>query len=274
MSGFVFFSFPPSPALAPFVDSLWGVRGSAHYHVESILPNGAIELMVNFGPRQKVVAYGDRAADDEFRRAWIAGIQDQPLVHASPEGANHVAARFHAGGAHAFFDLPMDALTNRVVELDDLVGDRATDELWTRLREVESDEARCRVLERWLLERRSAVHPYFATVRRAIDLLHARAAGTPIGEVCGRLGLSNRHLIKQFRETVGLKPKSYGRIERLQRVIGACRGKTDVHWSRLAVEHGFSDQSHLIREFRRLAMVSPQQFLASRTPDESDVIVM
>ncbi|MGH7539515.1 MAG: AraC family transcriptional regulator [Gemmatimonadota bacterium] len=273
MSGFVFFSFPPGAELAPFVDSFWGVRGSAHYHVESVLPNGAIELMVNFGPRQKVVAYGERDAQDEFRRAWIAGIQDQRVVHASPEGANHIAARFRAGGAHAFFDLPMYELTNRVVELDDLIGSGATGQLWSRLRDVADDEGRCRAFERWLLERRTAVHPSFATVRRAIDLLRGSARGTPVGVVCARLGMSNRHLIKQFRETVGLAPKSYGRIDRFQSVIGACRGKDDVSWSRLAVEYGFADQSHLIREFRRLGMITPGEFLASRTPDESHVIV-
>lgn len=273
MSGFVFFTFPPSPALAPFVDALWGVRGSAHYHVESVLPNGATELMVNFGPRQRVVAYGDREVDEEFRRAWIAGIQDRRLVHASPEGANHVAARFRAGGAHAFFELPMDELCNQVVELDDLMGPGATDELWTRLREVEDDEGRCRALERWLLERRVAVHPYFATVRRAVDLLRANAYGTPVGEVCARLGLSNRHLIKQFRHTVGLTPKAYGRIGRFRTVIDACRGLDDVPWARVAARFGYADQSHLIREFRRLAMVTPEEFIANRTPDESHVIV-
>lgn len=273
MDGVVFFSFPPSVALAPFIECFWGVRGVAHYHIESILPNGAIELMVNFGPRQNVVAYGERDVADEFRNAWIAGIQDHRLVHASPEGANHVAARFRAGGAHAFFDLPMDELAGRVVELEDAIGARAAEELSARLREVDGDEARCRALEQWLVSRRRAVHPYFATVRRAVDLLRAGAYGTPVGELCARLGLSNRHLARQFRRTVGLAPKTYARIGRLQRVIGACRGDASPRWARLAAEHGFADQSHLIREFRRLALVTPEQFIAARTPDEGHVIV-
>jgi AraC-like DNA-binding protein len=273
VSGFVFFSFPPGPELAPFVETFWGVRGSAHYHVESVLPNATTELMVNFGVRQKVVAYGEHRADDEFRKAWIAGIQDQRLVHASPQGVNHVAARFRAGGAHVFFDLPMDELTNQVVELDDVIGPGATDQLWTRLREVDGDEARCRALEGWLLERRSAVHPYFVTVRRAIDLLRRGPHRAPVAQVCARLGLSNRHLIKQFRRTVGLAPKTFGRIERFQKVINACRGRAHVPWSRVAAEFGFADQSHLTREFRRLSLVTPEEFLAARTPDESHVIV-
>ncbi len=273
MSGFHFFTQDPSPRLAPFVERLWGVRGSADFHVESVLPDGAVQLMVNFGPTQAVVAYGDRECRDEFRRAWIAGIQDQRLVHASPQGADHISVQFRPGGAHAFFGLPMDELADQVVELDDLIGPRAADELGARLREAEGDEARCQVFQRWLLERRASVHPYFATVQTAMELLRRGSRGTPVAEVCRRLGLSNRHLIKQFREMVGLTPRTYGRIERFQKVIVACRGKDDVPWSRLAAECGYADQSHLIREFRRFAAVTPEEFLAVRTPEGLDVVV-
>jgi methylphosphotriester-DNA--protein-cysteine methyltransferase len=137
---------------------------------------------------------------------------------------------------------------------------------------MDSDESRCRSLERWLLQRRVAVHPYFASVRKALDLLRVGAHGTPVGEVCARLGLSNRHLIKQFRSTVGLTPKSYGRIARFRNVIDACRGLDEVPWAAMEARFGYADQSHLIREFRRIGMLTPEQFIARRTPDRSHVI--
>jgi AraC-like DNA-binding protein len=228
--------------------------------------------MVNFGPAPRVVRYGDREANDRFDHAWLAGMQDQRLVHASEGGSDHIAVRFRPGGAHAFFDLPMDSVTNQVVPLGDLLGRVAAD-LRDRLGATEGDEARCRVFEAWLLERRASVHPYFATVRRAVDLLRGHAHGVRVSDLCDRLGLSNRHLINQFRRTVGLAPKTYARIERLQGVIQACRGRTAVAWSRVAAQAGYADQSHLIREFRRLAGVTPAEFLTRRTPDESHVIV-
>ncbi|MEQ9398968.1 MAG: AraC family transcriptional regulator [Longimicrobiales bacterium] len=270
---FVYFEVPPPTALAPFVECLWGVRGSAHYHVESVLPNGAMELMINFGPRQTVVGYGDRVADDPFDRAWLAGIQDQRLVHASPAGADHISARFRPGGAHAFFDLPMDEVANQVVSLDDLIGASATADLRDRLGAVDDDVARCGLLGQWLLDRRAAVHPWWATARRAADLLRGHARGMAVGDVCDRLGLSHRYLIQQFRTTVGLAPKTFGRVQRFQGVIDDCRGRRTVQWSRLAARHGYADQSHMIREFRRFAAVTPTQFLARRTPDESHVVV-
>lgn len=272
MPDFHFFAATPSAALSPFVETIWGIRGTAQYHVESVLPNGAIELMVNFGPRQRIVAYGEREVDETYVNAWISGIQDQRLIHASPSGADHIAVRFRPGGAHAFFDLPVSELTNRVVDLDVLVGS-AVQDLRDQLQEARDDRARCAVLDRWLCERPLAVHPHFATVRRAMDLLSAGPFRTHVAEVCQRLGLSNRHLVAQFRGIVGLPPKRMVRIERLQTVIDACRGRRRVDWSRLAHRCGFADQSHLIQEFRRLGQVSPTEFLERRTPDESYVVI-
>lgn len=272
MSDFTFFQIAPPAALAPFVECVWGVRGSAEYHVEAVVPNGAMELMVSLGPRQKVVAFGERTVDETFDTAWLAGIQDQRLVHASEHGSDHISVRFRPGGAHAFFGLPMDELTNRVIPLGDLIGDDAIG-LRDRIGIEATDEARARSFASWLLERRMPVHPHFGTVRRAIDLVRGSARGLRVADLCDRLGLSNRHLIEQFRRTVGLAPKTYARIERFQRVVESCRGRGDVCWSRLAVRHGYADQSHLIREFRRLSAVTPSEFLRSRTPDESHVIV-
>lgn len=271
MSGFEFFAFPPRPELAPFVEMIWGVRGEAHFTTESVLPSGAIELMVNFGPVQKVVGHGDRELEDLYRRAWLAGMQDRRLVHCADMGADHIAVRFRPGGAHAFFDIRMDEVTNQVVELELLIGSEATS-LRDRLGALPSDRARAVELEAWLLAQRR-VHPSFSTVHRGVEMLCGDHYRTSVAEVCDRLGLSNKHLIEQFRRVVGLTPKVIGRVERFQGVIAHCRGRDAVDWQEVTHRFGYADQSHLIREFRRLGGVTPSHFLAHRTPDESNVVV-
>ena len=201
MSTFHFFVFPPSPALAPFIDSIWGVRGTSFFTREAVLPNGVVELMVNFGPTQKVHAYGEQEVDESFHRYWLAGIQDQPLVIGSPNGTDHMGIRFKPGGAHAFFDVPMDAVTNEVHELDLLLGRDACEELRDRLWSRPTDRERAREAERWLLGRRYAVHPYFSTVRRAIDLLQGSGftLDVPAGEthaIVGPTGAGKSTVVK------------------------------------------------------------------------------
>jgi AraC-like DNA-binding protein len=273
VSDFEFFTFAPSPALAPFIECVWGVRGSTTFTQEAILPNGAIELMVNFGPTQKVHAYGERTVDESFRRYWLAGIQDQPLVIGSPHGTDHLGVRFRPGGAHAFFDVPMDAVSNQVLDLDLVLSPGPCEELRERLEAIPGDLARAREVERWLGERRYAVHPYFATVRRALDLLQASGFGIDVGELCDRVGLSNRQLIAQFRTVVGLTPKTLSRIGRFNAVVRAAQSRPRVEWANLAYSFGFADQSHLVREFNRFAGVTPTEYLARRVPSDGNMIV-
>lgn len=262
---------PPSPELAPFVELIWGVRAPGELSGEIILPNGAIELMVNLGPEQRVHAYGDEAVDEAFVEAWLAGIQDQPLTIGSPWGCDHVGVRFRPGGAHAFFGLPMEDLRNQVVDLDLLVGTGAR-ALRDRVGEHADHAGRARALEAWLLERRASVHPYWSTVRRAIQMVREADFRLGVGELCERLGLSNRHLIRQYRTVVGLTPKTLARVERFTAVIDATRGRHDVPWAELAYRFGYSDQSHLVREFRRFAGATPTEFLARRSVDEGHMI--
>jgi AraC-like DNA-binding protein len=273
LSDFEFFSFAPTPALAPFIDCVWGVRGSTFFSQEVILPNGAIELMVNFGPTQKVHAYGERTVDESFRRYWLAGIQDRPLVIGSPNGTDHMAVRFRPGGAHAFFDVPMHEVANQVLDLDLVLGRDACEELKERLEAVPTDLGRAREAERWLLERRHAVHPYFATVRRTIDVIQGSGFKVDVGELCERAGLSNRHLIALFRSVVGLTPKTMSRIARFHAVVRAAHEAPRIEWSRLAHSHGFADQSHLVREFNRFAGVPPTEYVARRVPSDGNMFV-
>ena len=49
-------------------------------------------------------------------------MQDQPLVHRAEGFSDHISVRFRPGGAHAFLDLPLDELTDRVVALGDVLG--------------------------------------------------------------------------------------------------------------------------------------------------------
>jgi AraC-like DNA-binding protein len=261
-----FFSFPPRAELAPFVETIWGVRGMGTDPVEAVVPNGAIELMVNFGPTQEVVGRGDHTVLERYRYAWLAGIQDRRLVHCSRLGADHISVRFCPGGAHAFFELPMDTLANQVIELDLLVGSEARS-LRDRLGVLSSDRSRSGLFQDWLLGRRR-VHSAFELVRRALDILDRCDARAPIAAVCDDLGISNKHLVSQFRRLVGLPPKVVGRIQRFQRVIQACGSREEVDWLDLVDSCGYADQSHLIREFRGFAGLTPSEFLVVAAPEQ------
>lgn len=73
-------------------------------------------------------------------------------------------------------------------------------------------------------------------------------------------GLSPFHLVRVFREAVGLPPHAYLDQVRVERAKGLLSAGLPI--ARAAAEAGFADQSHLTRRFKRLVGVTPGQYRA------------
>jgi AraC-like DNA-binding protein len=64
-----------------------------------------------------------------------------------------------------------------------------------------------------------------------------------------------------FNLEVGVKPKLFVRIQRFQRVLQKVHYLPVVDWRQLALEQGYFDQSHLIRDFVAFSGLSPADYL-------------
>jgi AraC-like DNA-binding protein len=260
----------PRPPLDAFVEAVWSVRGSAGYRRFVMLPNGALQLMVNFGAPHRVLQAGGETLDRDCRAVWIAGLQDAPLEIESPEQSDLLAIRFRPGGAHAFLPLPLHAVTNAVVEADDVLGAAAL-ELRERLALAPDWPARLRITEDWLLARLRPREPDHRRIAAAVATLSADRVSASVQATCERLGLSNRHLIVLFRSLVGLPPKTYARVHRFHAALA--RLPASRSRAALALDLGYVDQAHFGNEFRRFAGVAPGDYLRRRGPDNESLIV-
>jgi transcriptional regulator GlxA family with amidase domain len=63
-----------------------------------------------------------------------------------------------------------------------------------------------------------------------------------------------------FRRAVGITPKHYYRIKRFTAALRHLASAKPENLADLAVAVGYSDQSHLSREFREFAGIPPTQY--------------
>ena len=75
---------------------------------------------------------------------------------------------------------------------------------------------------------------------------------------CARANLRAR-----FRRATGLTPKRYAELVRFHRLIDATPVAGVAPWSELAADGGYSDQSHVIRDFKRFTGKTPTQLILS-----------
>ena len=105
-----------------------------------------------------------------------------------------------------------------------------------------------------------------------IDLaVAAMDRGASVRSVSERLDVSPRQIARMFQRHVGMTPKRFARIRRLQRVLRSAHADPGQDWVVLAAEHGYADQSHLIRDFRDLTGLTPSAYRRLATVEHNHV---
>jgi AraC-like DNA-binding protein len=213
------------------------------------IPRPEVHLVVRIGPVARngldVYAFG---AQQKAHRKLIRG------------GQRSVTARLHLGAHEAVLGAPASAIAGRIIALDELWGDAATRRLLERLAEAPSTDAAAAVLQ-------SAIAERLARARRArpgADLSRAaadRLNHANVNAVALDLGVSERHLRRVFRETVGVSPKAFAKLTRFHRALRVARDSAGSSWASIAALAGYYDQAHLIAEFRAIAGVTPSTLL-------------
>jgi AraC-like DNA-binding protein len=237
--------------------------------VERILPNGQAHLMVNL-EEDEFRTYSGQHCETVVRAngAVLIGPHGRDTAIDTAEQRRLIAVEFKPGGAAAFLRMPLYETRDRMTELDEVWG-RDGRIVRERLCEATTPAGKLRTLEAVLLERIAGV--YDPQISFAIALLES---GLSVAEAGERLGLLPKTFVRRFRRHVGLFPKRFARVRRLQRIVGSVVGRTKVDWCRLAADHGYTDQAHLIHDFRDLTGITPAAYYPSSPQRRNHVPLM
>ena len=198
-------------------------------------------------------------------RSFVAALHDSHTLVEHDGRQEGIEVRLTPLGARALFGLPMHELTNRVVDLDALIGRRG-DELIERLWETGSWKRRFAVLDEAIAARFERAPRPESELAWAWGRMRASAGRASVSGLAGELGWSHRRLIARFREGIGLAPKTMGRVLRFERASRLLQQVEEPRLAEVALDCGYYDQAHLNRDFRQFAGTTPGGYLARRLP--------
>lgn len=259
-------SAQPESDLVGIVWEYWEVKGRLSPFREALLPNGFAEIMFNLGPPHRVL---QGSGTGVWERSWFSGLQERSIFIESLEGTHLVSIRLHPLGATQLLGDSATRAANSIVDLEALIGAEAR-ELRDRLLTAQSPAARFSILEDFIAARSLAEIPRF--IRDAVARIEASHGSLRVADLHRELAVSRKHLAVSFTRYVGVSAKSYAQIQRFLWTLEQLRNSTDVDWSRLAAEAGYSDQSHLVRDFRRVGAASPTEYLRKFAPDRDALL--
>jgi AraC-like DNA-binding protein len=259
----IYRTYRPGAPLTGFVGWFWFFEGFVpNYRKERVLPDGGMELVIYLkeGPRRLF----DRENGDEFqsfRGAWISGAQSRFIEIDTAQHSSMMGVHFLPGGARPFLNLPLGELRDRVVEVDCLWGQ---DGLRERLLEAADMAEKFEILEVFLLRQGRDRFEHRPVVEGALSVFSREDSFTTVRSMAERLGVSQRHLIQEFTNAVGLTPKRFSRISRFQRVLKRIEASKKVEWADVSAACGYYDQSHFAHDFSEFSGFNPSAYLTER----------
>jgi AraC-like DNA-binding protein len=191
---------------------------------------------------------------------WVAvtGPRITPLQIAVHPGDEFWGAHFVPGAA--------ESLLGRTLRDSRVLADAFASPEWIKATLARLDKVRTLSSARQALDRSlsdlapcaPAVDPH---VMACIALIIRSRGALPISRIATTAGLSERQFRRRFRAMTGLSPKEYARVRRTRAALVDAAHASLPRWCEIALERGFTDQAHLIGEFRRTLGRTPRSMM-------------
>jgi AraC-like DNA-binding protein len=240
----------PAPALVDLVDlyALITWKLGAETLEQETLPDAAVYLVID-------------ATD-----ARVSGVRRGRSSYVLSGSERAFGVTFRPAGFRPFIESPVAALTDRSVDLSDLI--EAGGSLATTIRAARSAGEMAAAADGFLLELGARAD---ANVR-AINALVERARSDPamrfVRQLAALAATSERQLQRRFREYVGVGPKWVIRRARLQDAAGTLAAGVDPSLAELALDLGYVDQAHFTNDFTAQVGVPPAAYVRGDLPDK------
>lgn len=231
----------PSDDLQFFVEHYWMVRwdlrGQAPYHAEH-LPDASVHLVI----------------EDDL--AVVLGVASRKFSRLTEGAGRAFCIKFRPGAFYPFVNAPVSGFTNKRVSLSEVFG-AAGQALETAIRAAKEDKPSVEIAEQFLRSRRPERDDAVALIHRIIERVAADRALTKCAHLEHEFNVTERTLQRLFSRYVGVSPGWVIRRYRIHDAVNQLEQGEVVDWPALAVDLGYFDQAHFIKDFKKLIGVSP-----------------
>jgi len=234
----------PSEALAPFVDHLWEKQvdesGIIPYEIETIFPEDQAVLTYSFGKDY----FRSHANTSEFKSIngiQVEGLHQAPNFYKHQPGIHIFGVKFRAGGLYPFLTSPVAATNNLSTDAKIIFS------LLPELNSSMDFNERCELIESFLL-----AHLIDKQAKKYIKLLMW------LDELESETTASYKTLSRLFQEVIGISPKEYVQIKRVNQSLALFASSKDIKSQDLADQLGYYDSAHFINEFKKYTGKTPK----------------
>lgn len=170
---------------------------------------------------------------------------------------------FQPNGIHQLLGIPANEFHDSIIPVEDIFDEKITTLQESLLQQ--NNEIRVELLNsffRSLITSKTASNQFL--INHSLTFIIKNKGHFSIKQLVEYTGYTERHLERKFKECIGLNPKKFGNVIRLHYFLKLVKDKTDdINLTSICYDAGFSDQSHLIKEFRKHTGITPTEYISN-----------
>lgn len=250
----------PLPRLSAHLECFWFASKDGPAGLpERVLPDGCVEWIFHLGAPFKRLNQANEWATQP--RSFVVGELTRFILLQPTGPVDTMGVRFRPGGAYRFLPFPVGLLTDSFVSTGNIWG-RDGEYLEEAVLNARSHQHRQDAVETFLLSRLIDSEPRRRFDAAVGEVLRSRGQ-MRVNQIAAAIGCSPRQLEREFRAAAGLSPKALARVIRFQNLLRLAGEDALRQWAGVALDCGYADQPHMVREFRELTGQSPTERNAS-----------
>lgn len=230
---------PEKSPVAHFYQFTYNEKNSL---IDGVVPDGAIDLIF----------------DTDSGCATVSGSVESVRKSPFNQGHTYFGVRFKPGVFEHYGEISASELVEATVPLSCIIKK----EVFDAIASCNSFEQRISAVNKTLLDllendKNSAPQ----LVNGLLSYIYEHSGNVTIGEMEDCFFYSRRHLLRVFKQYIGMDIKSFCRIMRFQSVLPELNVGSQLQLTEVAQNHGYYDQMHFQKEFKEFALFSPKVYM-------------
>lgn len=257
----VYKTHTPSGFLSKYLKEIVYIKDYYPEHfMDKYLPDGTINIVFELSNTSKYIY--DNFSNEEKQKCsqvWFSGVLKE-YITISSHAEEMIVVVFHPGACYPLTHNNANLFTDKVVSAVDVFGMTIID-LYTNLKTSNLLDDKFYKIENWLSNQLIDDDFYTNIIRTAIDYICSTSSKVSISNLALESGFSQKQFIQLFRKYVGITPKQLHRIMRFNDILSNIKKNEKVSWTAIALDCGYFDQAHFIKDFKSFSGLNPKKYL-------------
>lgn len=242
--------FKPSKYLSNYIDRYFICTQTKSLPL--ILPGTGLELLFHLN---NPLAINNK----ELSSAHIICPRER-LMFDENDDVNYISVRFYSGSFRHFTHIPHKYIVNNFLTVED-IWQKEGKEFLKKLFDTNSNQQKIQLIEYFLLNQllkyqvKKSIN-WDASIKK----LYKNYNSITLHQLANDCNLSYRQYERVFKQNFGVTPKKFQQITRLQKTAKEIFLSKKKHYLHTALDYGYFDQSHFIREFKNFTGIKPSEY--------------